>query len=105
MDMQQPNPMMGQDPAMGAEDASGSYEICIRVGPTGELSVGKEGGEMAEADGMQPPEAAYQPAADIKEALKLVVGIYQSNGQAQAGPGAEQSAAESAFQMSRGGGR
>lgn len=96
---------MGQDPAMGAEEAPGGYEICIKVGPGGELSVGKEGGEMAEADGMQPPEATYQQAADIKEALKLVVGIYQSNGQAQAGPGAEQSAAESAFQVARGGGR
>ena len=47
-------------------------------------------------------EPAGQPVADIREALKMVLAIYNNNGQAPEPAGAEQEAAESAFGAARG---
>lgn len=76
-----------------AEESTGGYEICIRVGADGALSVGveREGAEAAQAmppGGGQPmemmaagEEAAYQPAGSIKEALTMALEIYRADGQ------------------------
>lgn len=75
------------------EDSTGGYEICIRVGADGALSVGveREGAEEAQAmppGGGQPMEmmaadegAAYVPVGSIKEALTMALDIYRAEGQ------------------------
>lgn len=85
------DPMMDENVA-GAEGAEqpGGYEICIKVAPDGSMSVGvdMEGEESAPpAPGIPPaaPEmdddASYQPVSSIKEAIQVVMDIYQNAGQ------------------------
>lgn len=80
----------GQEPGMEAEAPAG-YEICIRVGGDGKLSVGVESGQAEAAEaapGMQPGAASmpeesggqYQPAESIKEALTMALDIYRADG-------------------------
>lgn len=81
----------GQEPGMEAEAPAG-YEICIRVGGDGKLSVGVESGQAEAteaAPGMEPgatpmPEEAggqYMPVESIKEALTMALDIYRADGQ------------------------
>ena len=76
-------PGAGQDMAAADNDAPGSTELCISVAADGSLSVYKEsGGEESEQ------ESQRQPAADIGQALALVLKLYK---------GLDQQAASSQF--------
>jgi hypothetical protein len=66
-----------------ASDAQGAYEICIKVGADGSLSVGveQEGQEAAPgAEGAEDDDSGFQPAQSIKDALTMALEIYKSNG-------------------------
>lgn len=57
------------------------YEICIRVGGDGALSVGVETGEpAAPVEGEAAAETAYQPAEDWKAAMRMATEMYQAGG-------------------------
>lgn len=76
-------PGAGQDMMANDTDAPGSTELCISVAADGSLSVYKEsGGEESEQ------ESQRQPAADIGQALALVLKLYK---------GLDQQAASSQF--------
>lgn len=85
-------PTSRQDAEPGQAEQTGDYEICIRVGADGQLSVGVETGEAAPAapgaQGTMPAEAesGYSQVGSIKEALTTALEIYRANGKA---PGAE----------------
>jgi len=72
--------MMVADPAMGQE-APGGYEICIRVSPDGELSVGVEGDQAEAMEGAKPAETGYQPAKNAKDALTMALFAIKNGGQ------------------------
>lgn len=96
-----PMDMMAPEAQDAAPEETGGYSIEIKVGADGSITVAQESGEMeaAEHENVEAPEG--QPAKDIKEALKMVLAIYNGNGTAQPAT-SEQDAAQSAFQSARG---
>ncbi len=67
---EQPDMMAGQGQPEPEPQAQEGYTICIAVAGDGSLSVGTEGA----------PEG-YKPAANIKDALTIALGIYKADGQ------------------------
>jgi hypothetical protein len=80
MALQPMQPAMAADPAM-EQEAPGGFEICIRVGPDGELSVGVEGAAAEAMEGAEPAETGYQPAKNAKEALTMALYAIKNDGQ------------------------
>jgi hypothetical protein len=62
--------MMPAKGAMTGQQAPEGAEICIKVGPGGDLSVYMEGGEGGES--------TPQPVPDIGQALKAALEMYRS---------------------------
>lgn len=97
---------MGQDPAMqdpaaggmegiepAPDAAAGGYEICIKVTPDGQMSIGVEQPDPAAPEGA---EGAYQPVQGMPDLLKQIQGIIQSGGKV-ADRAAEQQGFEQGF--------
>lgn len=77
------DPAAMQDPAAGgmegiepaAPEGQGGFEICIKVMPDGQMSIGVEPASMEES------ETPYQPVQGMQDLVQQIHGIMQSGGQ------------------------
>jgi hypothetical protein len=81
------NPMnpMATDPAADAQEDAGGYTIEIEVASNGSITVSVETDSQEEGEAGQSPEAAPEDAGksvpNIREAIKVVMDIYNNAGQ------------------------
>jgi hypothetical protein len=105
-----PNNMASFSPenesAEGAPDAeapegSGGFEIEISVDGQGGITVGSESASDEASESAGSEEAQGQPAANIKEALTIALGIYKekSRGMTQTADGSEREQMLAGFQQ------